>query len=123
MLWTRQCFGCDGPQECSSPGGRGGVGAFYERVSGWPVTYRDEEAAHLSEGPVSLGFQRIEGYRGPGWPDAAKHCHLDFAVEDVARAVKELLAAGASIPEFQPGGGDWTVPADPEGHLFCISAA
>ncbi|WP_030156884.1 VOC family protein [Glycomyces sp. NRRL B-16210] len=105
--------------DCADPAA---LAAFYERVSGWPVTYRDEEAVHLSEGPVSLGFQRIEGYRGPGWPDAAKHCHLDFTVDDVDRAVKELLAAGATKPEFQPGGGDWTVLADPEGHLFCVSA-
>ncbi|THV30858.1 VOC family protein [Glycomyces paridis] len=99
------------------------LAAFYGKVTGWPVAYRDEDTVQLGGGALSLGFQRVAGYRGPGWPDDAKHCHLDFAVADVGQAVESLLAAGATRPEFQPGGGDWTVLADPEGHLLCLSAA
>lgn len=106
--------------DCADPAA---LAEFYGKVTGWPVTYRDDDAVHLGDGSMSLGFQRIDGYQGPGWPDAAKHAHLDFAVTDVDSAVKELLSAGATLPEFQPGEGEWTVMADPEGHLFCIAAA
>jgi len=27
---------------------------------------------------------------------------------------------GATRPQFQPGDGDWTVLADPAGHVFCL---
>ncbi|MFG2088608.1 VOC family protein [Spirillospora sp. NPDC048824] len=33
----------------------------------------------------------------------------------------EVGALGASRPEFQPGGGEWTVLTDPEGHPLCIA--
>jgi len=105
--------------DCADPKA---LAAFYAKVTGWPVTSGDADSASLGEGPVGLGFQRVEGYKGPAWPDDAKHFHFDFSVPDVAAAVKELVAAGATVPEFQPGGEDWTVLADPEGHLFCISA-
>ncbi|MGV9599187.1 VOC family protein [Streptosporangium sandarakinum] len=36
--------------------------------------------------------------------------------------MKEPPAPGATRPEFQPGGDDWTVLADPEEHPFCVSA-
>ena len=106
--------------DCADPAA---LAEFYGKVTGWPVTFRDDDTVHLGEGSVSLGFQRIADYRGPSWPDAAKHFHLDFSVGDVDGAVKELLSEGAAKPEFQPGGGEWTVLADPEGHLFCIAAA
>ena len=104
--------------DCADPAA---LAAFYGKALGWEVTYEDAETVQLG-GPVTLGFQRVEGYRGPGWPDAAKHAHFDLKVEDVERAVKEFEALGATKPEFQPGGGDWAVLADPEGHLFCIMA-
>ena len=96
---------------------------FYRSVTGWKITHIDDDSAYLGEGPIQLAFQRVEGYRGPGWPDAGKHAHLDFAVADPTRASEQLLALGATRPEFQPGAGRWTVLADPEGHLFCIAAA
>ncbi|MEV0698427.1 VOC family protein [Saccharopolyspora sp. NPDC050389] len=105
--------------DCADPAA---LGEFYRKVTGWELAHSDEESASLN-GPISLIFQRVEGYRGPGWPDDAKHAHLDFAVSDVERAIKELVAIGASRPEFQPGDGEWTVLADPEGHLFCIAAS
>lgn len=94
---------------------------FYRQLTGWKVDYSDQNTVILSGGPVGLGFNRIDAYQGPGWPDAAKHSHLDFTVADVAVAVKELLAIGAAKPQFQPGGEDWTVMTDPEGHAFCLS--
>jgi catechol 2,3-dioxygenase-like lactoylglutathione lyase family enzyme len=106
--------------DCADPQA---LAAFYRKITGWEITHSDEDSAYLGDGPIQLAFQRVAGYRGPGWPDAAKHSHLDFKVADPDAATRELLALGATKPEFQPGKGDWTVLADPEGHLFCIAAA
>ena len=95
---------------------------FYSKATGWPVTSADDDWAAVGDGPVTMGFQLVEGYRGPGWPDPAKHAHLDFRTADPAAAVDQLVAAGAVRPEFQPGGADWTVLTDPEGHPFCVMA-
>lgn len=76
---------------------------------------------YLGDGPVKLGFQRVEGYTGPGWPDPAKHAHLDFTVTDLGTAVSEAVALGASRPDYQPGGDSWVVLTDPEGHTFCLA--
>lgn len=94
---------------------------FYRVATGWELTHADADSARLGNGgPIDLGFQRIKGYRGPGWPDDAKHYHLDLTYPNVDEWIHRLLAAGASRPEFQPEGPDWTVLADPEGHLFCV---
>lgn len=106
--------------DCTSPKM---LAEFYQNVTGWKITHGDDDSAYLGEGPIQLAFQRVDGYRGPGWPDSGKHAHLDFTVADVESATEQLLALGATKPVFQPGEGKWTVLADPEGHLFCIAAA
>jgi predicted enzyme related to lactoylglutathione lyase len=99
----------------------GKLGEFYRTMTGWDTTYSDDDFVYLgNDGPVQLGFQRVDGYRSAGWPDPAKHFHLDFKVSDVDTAVTQLLAAGATRPDFQPGEGKWVVLADPEGHAFCV---
>jgi predicted enzyme related to lactoylglutathione lyase len=104
--------------DCADPKTLAG---FYREATGWPITYADDDFVYLGDGgPVRLGFQRVAGYRAPGWPDPAKHAHLDMKVADVGAAVKELTALGAGVPEFQPGDGDWVVLTDPEGHAFCV---
>ncbi|MGP3969802.1 VOC family protein [Streptomyces sp. 6N223] len=106
--------------DCADPGS---LAEFYQAVTGWHVVYSDADCVHLGDGgPVLFGFQRVQGYQPPGWPDPAKHAHLDFKVADVARTVERLLAIGATKPAFQPGGEEWVVLADPEGHLFCLAA-
>jgi predicted enzyme related to lactoylglutathione lyase len=105
--------------DCADPAA---LAEFYRKVTGWKLTYSDETFAYLGDGgPIQLGFQRVDGYRAPGWPDAAKHAHLDLKVADPQRAAKELLALGATRPDFQPGEGSWVVLADPEGHVFCLT--
>jgi predicted enzyme related to lactoylglutathione lyase len=96
---------------------------FYQTITGWQITHSDGDSAYLGEGPIQLAFQRVDGYQGPRWPDVAKHAHLDFTAADLDAMTKELLALGATKPDFQPGEGRWTVLADPEGHPFCIAAA
>src|SRR2546430_2383822 len=89
--------------DCADPAA---LAAFYGKALGWEVTYSDDDTVQLG-GPVGLGFQRVAGYRGPGWPDDAKHAHLDFKVGDLESAVEEFVALGATKPDFQPGGTDW----------------
>jgi predicted enzyme related to lactoylglutathione lyase len=102
--------------DCAEPAK---LAAFYRSVTGWEVSSSDADTAYL-DGPVQLGFQRIPGYQQPAWPDPAKHAHLDFKVADLDAAVKEVLNLGAAKPDFQPGGDDWIVLTDPEGHPFCL---
>jgi hypothetical protein len=87
---------------------------------GWEATYNDDDFSYLSppDGGVQLGFQRIEGYQPPSWPDRAKHMHVDLKVDDVAAAADSVVALGAGRPEFQPGKDDWIVLTDPAGHPF-----
>ncbi|PRX44133.1 putative enzyme related to lactoylglutathione lyase [Prauserella shujinwangii] len=105
--------------DCAHPAA---LAAFYARVTGWPVTSGDEDGAYLGDGPIQLAFQRVAGYRAPAWPDDRAQAHLDFAVPDVDAAIEELVALGATVPDFQPGNGDWVVLTDPEGHPFCLAA-
>jgi catechol 2,3-dioxygenase-like lactoylglutathione lyase family enzyme len=97
---------------------------FYRKVTGWELDAADEDFVSLrDEGAVRLAVQRVVGHHAPAWPDERARVHLDLAVDDPAGAVAEMLALGATRPEFQPGGDDWVVLADPEGHVFCVAAA
>jgi hypothetical protein len=42
-------------------------------------------------------------------------------VTDLDEAERQLLALGATKPEYQPGGEKWRVLTDPAGHQFCIA--
>ena len=106
--------------DCADPAALAG---FYQKLTGLDITYSDDTYVDLGDGPVKLGFQRVEGYQGPGWPDPAKHSHLDFTVADLNAATAELVALGAGRPDFQPGGDAWVVLTDPEGHPFCLTTA
>ena len=105
-------FDCADPQALAE---------FYAKATGWKVSSSDADWAAVDGVPVQLAFQRVDGYQGPGWPGGAKHVHLDLKVTDLDAAKQELVALGAALPEFQPGGGDWVVLIDPEGHPFCIA--
>lgn len=105
--------------DCAEPAT---LGRFYEKLTGWPITSEADDAVYLGEGPVQLALQKVENFEPSAWPDGSKQAHLDLSVEDVATAEKELIALGATKPEFQPGGADWTVLIDPAGHPFCIAA-
>ncbi|WP_431896920.1 VOC family protein [Nonomuraea sp. bgisy101] len=95
---------------------------FYRTVLGGQITHSDDDFAALDTGRFQLAFPKTEDYQAPAWPGGTKQVHLDLKVADLDAAEKELLDLGATKPDFQPGGGDWVVLADPEGHLFCIAA-
>ena len=107
--------------DCADPGA---LADFYGALTGWKVTYSDDHTVQLGDGgPIQLGFQRVDGYQPPGWPDPAKQAHLDVGVADLATGVRKVLALGATRPDFQPGGDDWVVLIDPAGHPFCLIPA
>ncbi|MEE3921930.1 VOC family protein [Micromonospora sp. BRA006-A] len=86
------------------------------------MTHSEAEYAMIVKDGTSIGFGLVPGYTPPAWPDESggKRYHLDLYVDDVAAAEKELVAAGATRPGFQPGGERWTVLLDPIGQPFCL---
>jgi catechol 2,3-dioxygenase-like lactoylglutathione lyase family enzyme len=106
------------------------LAAFYRSLTGGTLDRPDPRWAlgdayatlHLPSGLV-LAFQRVDGYRAPHWPDAARpqQLHLDFGVGDLAVAHRQALAHGAVLLDDGPeNGGVWRVYADPAGHPFCL---
>ena len=58
--------------------------------------------------------------------DLKNRAHIDLTVDDVPRAVEEVIALGGSVirkpgffPEDDPGL-EWAVVADPFGNEFCV---
>ncbi|MGW6936489.1 VOC family protein [Lentzea sp. NPDC054927] len=103
--------------DCADPGP---LAEFYRAVTGWEVTSSDEDSVYLGGDGVQLALVRVPDHRPPAWPGSAG-THLDFQVADLDLAVKQLLELGATKPDFQPGEGQWTVLADPQGHLLCLA--
>ncbi|MFE1596994.1 VOC family protein [Nocardia sp. NPDC058705] len=98
---------------------------FYHRATGFELhPESDSEFAGLNRADgLFLGFQRVENYHAPQWPDQAvpQQIHLDFKVEDLDLAEVMLLQLGATKPEHQPVGDKGCVLIDPAGHPFCIT--
>jgi catechol 2,3-dioxygenase-like lactoylglutathione lyase family enzyme len=108
---------CDDPQS---------LARFYHELTGMTVGFSSDGYVALTGGPgPALGFQRVDNYRAPHWPDQQipQQLHLDFAVEDLDAAIDVVLALGATRPEHQPGGDRYRVLLDPAGHPFCLLAA
>ncbi|MGW8529685.1 MULTISPECIES: VOC family protein [Nocardiopsidaceae] len=100
------------------------LAAFYQQATGLePHPGSGADFAGLTRGDgLFVGFQRVDGYRAPRWPDQTvpQQFHLDFAVEDLDEAEARLLELGAGRPDHQPGKGVWRVLTDPAGHPFCL---
>jgi len=101
------------------------MAAFYGRLLGWEVTYRDGNFVLMRDpdGGTGLSFQAYEGYQPPVWPEVPgeqeKMLHLDIRVEDLEAAVAHAVECGARLAEFQ-GREDLRVMLDPAGHPFCL---
>lgn len=109
---------------------------FYSRLLGLPLS--GEEFAAPGE-PVEAGWAQIrqpDGAPGPTlnfeyeahfvrptWPSTAgaqtASQHLDIQVDDLAGAVQQAVASGATLAEVQPQDGI-RVLFDPDGHPFCL---
>ncbi|WP_129841874.1 VOC family protein [Streptomyces sp. RFCAC02] len=100
------------------------LAAFYQRATGWE-THPESTAEFIGlagEGGLFIGFQRVDGYRAPHWPDQTvpQQIHLDFEVDDLDEAEARLLTLGAAKPPHQPAPDRWRVLTDPAGHPFCL---
>ncbi|WP_062345106.1 VOC family protein [Herbidospora yilanensis] len=93
---------------------------FYAQIFGFEVQHSQDEYSAIGDGTTTLYFQRVAERTPAPWPGPGKQFHFDVRVPDVAKAVEEYLALGATKPDFQPGGDHWTVIADPEGHLIDV---
>jgi predicted enzyme related to lactoylglutathione lyase len=96
---------------------------FYSQVLGWDVLHSEGDYAMIGDGTVNIGFGRVPGYSGPGWPDgdaAPKRYHLDVYVDDLDKAEQQALALGATKPDAQPTPDRWRILLDPGGQPFDI---
>ncbi|MGA5896804.1 VOC family protein [Streptomyces venetus] len=100
------------------------LAAFYQQATGLDLHPKSnaEFASLGSEGDISIGFQRVDAYRAPSWPDqeVPQQLHCCFRVTDLEEAEARLVELGAGRPEYQPNAGRWRVLTDPAGHPFCI---
>ncbi|MFE5487516.1 VOC family protein [Streptomyces sp. NPDC056527] len=100
------------------------LAAFYEQATGLePHPESDTEFAGLrGEGGLLIGFQRVDDYQAPRWPDQTvpQQFHFDFDVDDLDEAEAHLLQLGAAKPDHQPNEARWRVLTDPAGHPFCV---
>jgi catechol 2,3-dioxygenase-like lactoylglutathione lyase family enzyme len=104
-----------------------GLAGFYAGLLGGQVDDRDESFATLkvtADDSTYLAFQLEPDHVPPVWPttgagDQQMQVHLDVGVADVAAAVEDAEALGATLAEFQPQD-DVRVMLDPAGHPFCL---
>ncbi|TQM02304.1 VOC family protein [Pseudonocardia kunmingensis] len=95
---------------------------FYRSVLGGEITESGDDYVALAADGVALAFQVVADGGPPAWPHGGRRLHLDVAVPDLDAARARLVELGARVPDFQPGGGEWIVLLDPEGHPCCIAA-
>ena len=75
----------------------------------------------LSDSKPTLGFQKIDAFVAPTWPEGAipQQLHLDFEVANLDEGERTVLALGATKAAHQPGT-TFRVYLDPVGHPFCL---
>jgi hypothetical protein len=75
----------------------------------------------LEDGRSMLGFQKIDAYVAPTWPEGPvpQQLHLDFYVSDLDVGEAHAMRIGASKAAHQPGD-TFRVFLDPVGHPFCL---
>lgn len=102
---------------------------FYAALLNWEIFFQDEDYACVGVPGTNQGaypgitFQRNPEYQPPVWPeqpDAQQQmAHLDFAVNNLEKAVQYAVHSGARIAD-QQFSDSWTVLFDPAGHPFCL---
>jgi catechol 2,3-dioxygenase-like lactoylglutathione lyase family enzyme len=105
----------------------GALARFYSALLGWEISGESAEWVTIGMPGTThyLAFAIDEHHEPPEWPSRPgaqlMQVHLDIGVADVAAAVEDALALGASLAEFQPQD-DVRVLIDPAGHPFCLYA-
>ena len=102
---------------------------FYAALLGWEIMFADEEYACVGAPGTQQGtypgilVQRNPEYKPPVWPEEPEAqqqmAHLDFAVNDLEKAVQHAIHCGATIADAQFSD-NWRVLFDPAGHPFCL---
>lgn len=102
---------------------------FYGALLNWDVMNLGEDWACAYAPGTNQGtypcivFQRNPEYKPPVWPEEPgaqqQMAHLDFAVNDLEKAVEYAINCGATKAEKQYSD-NWTVMFDPAGHPFCL---
>jgi predicted enzyme related to lactoylglutathione lyase len=95
---------------------------FYGALLGWKVEQKDDDTCFIrAEYGDALGFQRVDGYTAPQWPEQVvpQQMHIDVDVDDLDQAEAEVLELGATKHDHQPGT-TFRVFLDPAGHPFCL---
>lgn len=111
---------CENPYELAK---------FYADLLQWEIPFFDDEYACVGAPGMNQGaypgitFQKNPEYKPPVWPlepEAQQQmAHIDFAVNDLKKAVQYALHCGATIADEQFSD-SWTVMFDPAGHPFCL---
>lgn len=102
---------------------------FYALLLKWEIAFHDDEWACVGAPGTQQGaypgitFQKNPAYQPPVWPQEPgtqqQMAHLDFAVNDLEKAVQYAIDCGATIAEEQFSD-TWKVMLDPAGHPFCL---
>lgn len=102
---------------------------FYGALLKWESAQFDEDWAGAYPPGTQQGaypgilFQRNSEYEPPVWPEKPEAqqqmAHLDFAVNDLEKAVQQALDCGATVADEQFSD-HWRVLLDPAGHPFCL---
>ncbi|GAB3589917.1 hypothetical protein GCM10027446_03530 [Angustibacter peucedani] len=98
--------------------------SFYTALTGWEVTYQDDEwvSTATGAGGLRLCFQRALDHQPPQWPgqERPQQVHLDLQVEGHEAAAERAVGLGASR---LADGASWMTLADPDGHPFDLCQA
>jgi predicted enzyme related to lactoylglutathione lyase len=94
---------------------------FWRSLTEYEVESSDDEHTYLVE-PSGIGpnlfLQRVPEARV-----GKNRLHLDLESSNLAAATRSALAVGATLVEHhEAGDSTWTVFADPEGNVFCITS-
>ncbi len=75
--------------------------------------------SRLGDGGPALAFQRVSEAR-----EGKNRLHLDLTSDDPA-AFKQLILdlGGSHVDDRESSGFHWSVLADPEGNVFCVTGA
>lgn len=102
------------------------LGAFYQRLTGWPVRYDEPgwyKIVPTEDADSGISFQSEPNYVPPVWPSDTEHqqmqLHLDLLVDDLPAACAHAEECGATIAGFQTQDAV-RVYLDPVGHPFCL---
>ena len=106
---------------------------FYASFLGWEkrcddpafieVSAQKGDPLYRGEHPF-IWIQQNDDFVPPIWPEEPEMqqqmVHIDFAVNDIEKAVKHAIDCGARKSPVQYSE-NWTVMFDPAGHPFCLA--